>query len=336
MRRQTGFTLVELLVVIAIIGILVALLLPAIQAAREAARRTQCTNNIKQISVALQNYHDIYKVLPPTALIGRGYPNPPGTAIDQTPSNDTANTGRGLYINYLGMLLPFVEQQVLADQINYSAAANLNMKVNEAVWSTNVASFVCPSDPNTRNPYTSMMTLARGCYAAVGSDDTLDGGDKFWMVLWRNLSSINRGVMGMSGAARFADITDGTANTLACLEVRAGINSTDIRGCWAHGPSVTVWGRGGINNGRDGFSGGAGCTNMCVDDPLGSPGPMGCDQGCDVAGSGDRNQVAKSLHPGGCLGGMCDGSTRFLSNTLDQTVYRYLRAIGDGVAVQAP
>lgn len=310
--------------------------LPAVQTAREAARRIQCSNNIKQIGVALHNYHDVYNVLPPTALINRGYPNPPGTAINQTPSNDTANTGRGTYINYLGMLLPFVEQQSLADSIDYSAAVNLNMKANEVVWNTNVPTFVCPSDPFGRSPYTSMMALARGCYAAVGGDDTLDGGEKFWMVLWRNLPATSRGVMGMSGGARLADVIDGTSNSLACLEVRAGVTSADIRGCWAHGPSETVWGRGGINNGRDGFSGSSGCTNMCVDQPAGSPGPMGCDTGCDTNGSGDRNQVAKSMHPGGCLGLLCDGSTRFLSETIDQTVYRYSRAIADGSATQVP
>jgi len=328
MQRRSGFTLVELLVVIAIIGILVALLLPAVQAAREAARRMQCTNNLKQIGLALHNYQGVQRVCPPTALTA--YTGAGGATIDQTPSNDTTVVIRGVYINYLGMLLPYVEQQVLANQISYRDAASLTMKSNEAVWSKSVACFVCPSDGYASLPYTNVMTLARGNYAAVGGDDTLDGGDRFWMVLWKDLPSAHRGVMGMGGATSFVEILDGLSNTLACLEVRAGTTSADVRGCWAHGPSATVWGRGGINNGRDGFSGIGGCTNMCVDDPAGATGPMGCDLGCDAASSGDRNHTAKSLHPGGCLGLFGDGSARFLSQTLDQTTYNCLRAIADG------
>ncbi len=336
MRRTLGFTLVELLVVITIIGILIALLLPAVQAAREAARRMQCCNNMKQIGLGLQMYHTTHGVLPPTALTNRGYPNPPGATIDQTPSNDTATVGRGVYINYLGMILPYVEQQALADQISYRDAASLTMKSNEVVWSKNVPCFACPSDPFWRINYSDAMNLARGCYAAVGGDDTLDGGDQFWMVLWKNLPAKHRGVMGMAGAATFSDIVDGTSNTFACLEVRAGVTTADVRGCWAHGPSVTVWGRGGVNNGRDGFSGTGGCHNMCVDSPANATGPMGCDLSCDTAGSGDRNQVAKSFHPGGCQGMMVDGSVRFLAETIDQATYAHLRAIYDGNAVTLP
>jgi len=104
-RKRHGFTLVELLVVIAIIGILIALLLPAVQAAREAARRSQCTNNLKQIALAVHNYHDTYKVFP----IG----------------NWTTAYG-----TWLVSLLPFIEQQALADRyqpwpVGYSAAGNL-------------------------------------------------------------------------------------------------------------------------------------------------------------------------------------------------------------------
>lgn len=338
MHRKTAFTLVELLVVITIIGILIALLLPAVQAAREAARRVQCGNNMKQIGLALQMYHTTHNTLPPVALTNRGYPNPPGTAIDQTPSNDPNSLGRGVYINYLGLLLPYVEQQPLANRISYADHVNLTMRSNVAVWSQDVSTFVCPSDANRREPYNGMsVTLARGCYAAVGGDDTLDGGERYWMVLWRNLPATHRGVMGMSGGAGFNAIVDGTSNTLACIEVRAGVGAGDIRGCWSHGPSVAVWGRGGINNGRDGFSGGGGgCTNMCIDQPPGSTGPMGCDMGCDTNGSGDRNHVAKSLHPGGCQGLSADGSVRFYSETIDQVLYNNLRAIHDNNVVSLP
>ena len=116
-RRVQGFTLVELLVVIAIIGILVALLLPAVQAAREAARRTECNNNLKQFGIALHNYHDTYKVFPPALLNSgrwsgaRGYPN----------------TGGTLNTTGWAMLLPFIEEQSLYDQYDFNRPSNLSV-----------------------------------------------------------------------------------------------------------------------------------------------------------------------------------------------------------------
>jgi prepilin-type N-terminal cleavage/methylation domain-containing protein len=104
-RRRFGFTLVELLVVIAIIGVLVALLLPAVQAAREAARRSQCTNNLKQIALATHNFHDTYKVFPPGLLGMRVGPNPhPGPSLDQG-------------IGVLPFLMPFMELNNVRDRI---------------------------------------------------------------------------------------------------------------------------------------------------------------------------------------------------------------------------
>ena len=103
-RRSTGFTLVELLVVIAIIGILIALLLPAVQAAREAARRSQCTNNIKQLALAMHNYHDVYKIFPRSCYGGND-------AV--RPWNNWERFGAN------GPILPFVEHKALADQFLY-------------------------------------------------------------------------------------------------------------------------------------------------------------------------------------------------------------------------
>ncbi len=112
---RKGFTLVELLVVIAIIGILIALLLPAVQAAREAARRSQCSNNLKQIGLALHNYHDVHKVFPP-ALLNPGY------ATASTPANWVVPG----VLNTPGwnLLLPFIEQQALANSMNFKVCFN--------------------------------------------------------------------------------------------------------------------------------------------------------------------------------------------------------------------
>ena len=114
-RHSPGFTLVELLVVIAIIGILVALLLPAVQASRESARRTQCTTNLKNLSLALQNYHDVHKHFPPAAKLGD--PTVGGHA------SDNILTDTRLYQNWATEILTFIEEQDLASQLTVSNKA---------------------------------------------------------------------------------------------------------------------------------------------------------------------------------------------------------------------
>ncbi|MCY2987272.1 MAG: DUF1559 domain-containing protein, partial [Planctomycetota bacterium] len=280
MRRKSGFTLVELLVVIAIIGILVALLLPAIQAAREAARRAQCSNNMKQLGISLQNYHDTYKVLPPAGI---GQTRGPGMA-DQTPDDDIGNQ-YGYYISYLGLLLPFVEQAALSDQLSITPTVSMNTN-STLVWSKIIPGFVCPSETNSQNSFTSGATMARGNYAAVAANDNITYAMCDTRGPWRNLSVADRGVMAGAGAARLADITDGTSSTLACLEIQAGVATNDSRGVWAYPPGVTVCGLGGINNGIDGF-------RNCQDLPL-------LRMRCATAAN-NSNHTAKSYHPGGCM-----------------------------------
>jgi len=123
-RWKRGFTLVELLVVIAIIGILIALLLPAVQAAREAARRSQCTNNMKQVGLALQNYHDTYKSFPPGVIWGMGCM---GVGVSGDTGQDvcpaSASPPPAFHHTWNAMVLPFLEQKPLYDTINFKAAA---------------------------------------------------------------------------------------------------------------------------------------------------------------------------------------------------------------------
>ncbi|MFM7869824.1 MAG: DUF1559 domain-containing protein, partial [Planctomycetaceae bacterium] len=134
-----GFTLIELLVVIAIIAILIALLLPAVQQAREAARRTQCKNNLKQIGLALHNYHDTHGRFPPTqimvAYMGANNTNP-------QPRNHT----------WVSLVLPYLEQATLYSSINFSAAMHLNgvyqtLSTGETIVSRKLPVLQCPSDP---------------------------------------------------------------------------------------------------------------------------------------------------------------------------------------------
>ena len=161
--RTKGFTLIELLVVIAIIGVLVALLLPAVQAAREAARRAQCVNNLKQIGLALFNYESSISTFPP------GYIDPQNNPIN-TPDLDM---GQGW--GWAAMLLPFMEQQPLYSSINFSLGITTsNRRANSTAAVTSLAVFQCPSDGNPQpcvlydstftNP---IATVAHSNYAAV-------------------------------------------------------------------------------------------------------------------------------------------------------------------------
>lgn len=238
--KFTGFTLVELLVVIAIIGVLVALLLPAVQAAREAARRMQCANNLKQLGLAAQNFHDTQGTLPPAYNMRQ----------------NGGNGGDG-YFTWFAHILPYVEQQSASGQINlksgFAAAPN---QVSELAQ-IHVPSFFCPSRRRGRNnmkPTSSTGLVALGLaggttsdYAAVGLGDDVrvplpDG----FIVSATNRAEamppalnphVNNVLESVAGSTRLKDIEDGTSNTALigekhvskpCLNV--GVGTADV-GC---------------------------------------------------------------------------------------------------------
>jgi prepilin-type N-terminal cleavage/methylation domain-containing protein/prepilin-type processing-associated H-X9-DG protein len=200
-----GFTLVELLVVIAIIGILIALLLPAVQAAREAARRTQCNNNLKQLGLAIHNYHDINKKLVPRV------------AGPLTPNN--------AYLNGLVRTLPFIEQQVVYDRINRIETYNGTVygpwganpwNANYVPYQTRIPAFLCPSDPQSGVAASGQVGrcsyhLSCGDYASWWGEPTIRGAFKVG-VLYASWSSWYSGMDG------FAGITDGLSRTVAISE----------------------------------------------------------------------------------------------------------------------
>ncbi len=220
--KQAAFTLVELLVVIAIIGVLIALLLPAVQAAREAARRMQCTNQLKQLGLALHNHHDTYGDFP-----GNGYQN---SVKQKNPSLDGANEGfkdsRMQRVSGLVMLLPFLEQAALYDIEGTRVrdgenrawscwAWNREFYTEPSGWTYIVNAFLCPSDSeNRRTPFAEVQcTNYRMCR-----------GDR--ANTWGQ-SRESRGLFGRQDLfdRSFASVTDGTSNTLAFSEAAVGSNN---------------------------------------------------------------------------------------------------------------
>jgi prepilin-type N-terminal cleavage/methylation domain-containing protein len=195
---RRGFTLVELLVVIAIIGILIALLLPAVQAAREAARRAQCANNLKQIGLALQNYHDAHRTFPPVAAFGMGKKIPPTTPPEMA-----------LMHTWISLILPFMEQQTLWDQTDFSQQA-----WGQPIVGSVVPTLLCPSDsgygkdPSETHGIAVTHYLASEGYHWWGGT-VVPGG---WT--GRDYQNIFSG----NNTTSIFRITDGTSNTIAVAE----------------------------------------------------------------------------------------------------------------------
>jgi prepilin-type N-terminal cleavage/methylation domain-containing protein/prepilin-type processing-associated H-X9-DG protein len=207
--RRHGFTLIELLVVIAIIAILIGLLVPAVQKVREAAARTQCANNLKQIGLACHAYHDAYHVLPPGYAATTGYPS--------------TSPGWG----WAAYLLPYLEQQNLYRQINFALPVE-----SQAVIQNSVSVYLCPSDSPPSSPFAvsdatfkSLCTAAPSSYAATCGSDASEVDDP-----------TGNGIFYRNSRTRFTDITDGTSNT-TMIGDRAWVDSNGI---WAGAPQGAV------------------------------------------------------------------------------------------------
>ena len=218
-----GFTLIELLVVIAIIAILVALLLPAVQQAREAARRSSCKNNLKQIGVALHNYHDTFSVLPPGYIVR----NISATAMA---SMETAQNGPGFA--WGTMILPQLEQAALYDAMNFNLNAHEIPNIDLA--RTSISTFLCPSDPA---PTT--FTVTDGS----SNNYELASANYVGVIGYGNVSMtpgrpMGKGVFYRNSNTKLRDLTDGTSNCMLVGERAArhdfvqGTPAVDANSTW--------------------------------------------------------------------------------------------------------
>jgi prepilin-type N-terminal cleavage/methylation domain-containing protein/prepilin-type processing-associated H-X9-DG protein len=214
MKQHNGFTLIELLVVISIIAVLIALLLPAVQAAREAARRTQCTNNLKQIGLALQNYHDALGAFPMSYVARSPF-------LDG--ATDTA-PGWG----WGAMILSQLEQEPLLDALNFCLP--VESRQNATVVQSCPTTYLCPSDPIPDGPFLvtgklgkALATMGPTSYAACVGNDLTDS------TTGLNNDGVGNGVLFRNSRIRLADITDGSSQTVVVGERAWTINS----GPWA-------------------------------------------------------------------------------------------------------
>jgi prepilin-type N-terminal cleavage/methylation domain-containing protein/prepilin-type processing-associated H-X9-DG protein len=352
-QGQRGFTLVELLVVIAIIGVLVALLLPAVQAAREAARRSSCSNNLKQMGIALHNFHDTFGRFP-AALINSGRCNVGGGTNGwnyKGPEVDLqAIYGRGgttdasnyRVMNHTGFvaLLPFIEQKPLFDRYSYLNIANGSNPYGQApgpdptgnpnriVASTPLKVYTCPSDNNpalvvTASPagdfYERLSPgVARGNYLFSTGYYTDYDRDYTVTAIWA------RGAFGNNGASGM-NMRDGTSNTIAMGEATQEYHNAAFGPYPLGGVHTSVHGRilHCTRNNADcpnGFiaSGGSSLATCIAYCSINGPnGRLVNPAITDYTGNWQYAWQFGSKHPGGAQFVFCDGSVRLLTNTID-------------------
>lgn len=319
-RIRKGFTLIELLVVIAIIAILIALLLPAVQQAREAARRSTCKNNMKQLGISLHNYHETHGQFPPGALYWR------------RAELDTRGESCGRYgPSWMVMILPMMERSNVYKALRFDR--NMANGANRTARGTHIESYVCPSDlyaTNSNKWSRCGGNWAKSSYAANGGRQV--AGARLYDWLWTRLEPNRKGLLGNSGAAKFRDVTDGTANSVAVWEIVAGPATRDARGTWALGRGSTAMTGGcdrqgdcgGINHASDANGWHSDDVTQCVQANVSRDRLMSCWAG------GDGQHGPKSFHVGGCHACMADGSVRFVSENIHFNIHRRINGISDG------
>lgn len=329
-----GFTLIELLVVIAIIGILVALLLPAVQAAREAARRTSCSNNFKQLGLSAHRFHDTYKRFPP------------GAANDMSPFG--VSTVRQWGSSWKVYLLPFIEQSTIYDRWTFTSNSGLNNASNLAlINNVTISTYRCPSSAvpnfhtsNSANMMHTSYTGIAGSAVTPGSAGTYQMGCCDGAGSWAS----DNGIFYAGSRTNFEAITDGTSYTWMI-----GEQSDHLRD--ANRQPVTQGYSSGVGNsaGRYGWTCGAAhfpdgqvgwtdwrqfnCTAVRFSiNQIGFTNTAANGHNNDLGG----NFPINSYHPGGAMIALADGSTRFFANDLDITMVHGFCTKSGGEVVSAP
>ncbi|MDG3007155.1 DUF1559 domain-containing protein [Paludisphaera mucosa] len=348
--RARAFTLIELLVVIAIIAVLIALLLPAVQAAREAARRIQCTNNLKQLGLAMHNYHSAGDSFPTGCVRGVGSVMAPGAgACGTNIFNNCQNTP------WFCLMLPYIEQGNLANSYNFAIGSEgpmlplpLGFWVNSTVAGTKMSSFQCPSDrintwqvaPSYVNvPPLNALVFTKGNYAANWGNlwwgqDTKAAASPMVDPATGAPPSFQKGAFGFYTIG-VAAVTDGTSNTAFAAEILQGA-LYDVRGLmWSTLPGgASYQSRLAPNNPIDYYRTGLtgdylNQTPMCVSEPV---------QGLPCTGdAGDKPAYAgaRSRHAGGINTLMGDGSVRFIKNSINMPTWLGLNTIAGGEVISA-
>jgi len=327
---RPGFTLVELLVVIAIIGVLVALLLPAVQAAREAARRTHCKNNMKQLGIALHNYHDTNKIFPSATYSWKACQHIPPNFLGDSPA-----------LNASGWIsvLPFFEQSTISQKYDLKGCASLATSTgggnpapmagdpvangNGVLVSQKLPVFICPSDPGT--PF--MVDNSAFYSVKVGSG--LKGARTNYDFHvnchincnhWKSLASNVRNMFGENSDSGLNSVIDGTTTTFMVGETTLDVvngegNAWGYRGWVMIGVDASCT----QQNGR-----GINVLDRGPTRPTRIPGQLG------------SWAWAGSNHPGGCHFVMGDGSVQWVSQTIDFTLLTRLSRMADGQVAQLP
>lgn len=351
--HPNGVSLIEVLIAIGIVGLLLSLLTPAVQSAREASRRTQCMSNLRQIGIALQGYHDVRRQLPPSAIwapagepLGLGLA-PPGIIDRVSAGVASAQKPDRMFANWTILLLPYLEEQPLYD------AFDLKLPVasprNESARAKDIPFLKCPSDSANgaenhfqrgglmnpdqgyaRGNYAMNAGPNERCLARLGPKGKLNTCPDGFQVDGTDLQVDTRqlwgsGIGGVNRSFRFSEFINGLSKTVAIEEIRAGTHPLDRRGVWALGfvgCSVTaahgMKGNRGPNAGSDGIQG---CSAVVAQ--TGGPNLEGMP--CKKHGNPERElceqATARSQHYSGVNLLMADGSCHFASDSIDPNVW---------------